>query len=756
MDTSVFCAELTATCNALGYLDNDNYFKEPDCLITLKDMIRYLKHDGDDHEVRRHFGKTKVLSTDLIPILREYSDDKEILDVVLRLLVNLTNPAYLLYEEELPQEKHTRNHYLELLSHLESYKLSFTESAIWATLTNILGEILKLDWESRQEEDQLVVERILMLIRNVLYVSVNPEVEMRTDDDATIHDQVLWALHLSGMEDLLLYICNSESEKQFCMHTLEIISLIFREQTPEQLASAGFTRSISEKEKDEQELLKLREKERVQKLHNFRKFTIKTRPKNRRPVESADVTRRSTLSIRLSLKEFCIEFLQSAYNSIMATVKVNAVGIVSEIYADPLSILFLEEGVRKISGDKCMYNLMRARAEAHDETYYLWAMKFFMEFNRLHQFQVKLVSETISIQTFHYQAGGRVNPTECSASLLELQAMVGESYFSHRSQELAYLAGAPLHRDHPTLYSNSEVLHLSLKTYQELFHTLMAMDKCTDADVIESCQVLKSNIFYVVEYRDSILQMITSYDDTKHPKAYLKDLAETVHLFLKMLHQYCAKTSHLVVQRKKNRKHRKKQKEKNQNKEQQQSDDNIPEDLWTSIADNLPSMLPEQHEIPSDLMPFDPTLDAEVDQKPIALFKIQKYLKEKELVRAIALLRASRDIWPDGDIFGAVGLPPEDEFLVLKEIFSADIPVPADILLPAVKAPGVVEFCLISSNFSEIPDTPLVLSAYCTLMAYAWNRVNFYPKQVGMIWYQIVDTRLHNVNGERVEGSKEI
>ncbi|KAG1683684.1 C-type mannose receptor 2 [Nymphon striatum] len=39
-----------------------------------------------------------------------------------------------------------------------------------------------------------------------------------------------------------------------------------------------------------------------------------------------------------------------------------------------------------------------------------------------------------------WQAEGRVNPTECSASLLELQAMVGESYFSPRSQELAYLA----------------------------------------------------------------------------------------------------------------------------------------------------------------------------------------------------------------------------------------------------------------------------------------------------------------------------
>ncbi|KAG1649882.1 Protein timeless [Nymphon striatum] len=540
MDTSVFCAELTATCNALGYLDNDNYFKEPDCLITLKDMIRYLKHDGDDHEVRRHFGKNESS----------------------KLLVNLTNPAYLLYEEELPQEKHTRNHYLELLSHLESYKLSFTESAIWATLTNILGEILKLVMfrlESRQEEDQLVVERILMLIRNVLYVSVNPDVEMRTDDDATIHDQVLWALHLSGMEDLLLYICNSE-----------------------QLASAGFTRSISEKEKDEQHsnfggtyvakgIKALSNREMIchkplsesQSLNFDRTKQSKTRPKNRRPVESADV----------------YSPINFEYSS------------------------FLE---------RRLFSMVWTLTEAHDETYYLWAMKFFMEFNRLHQFQVKLVSETISIQTFHY-----------------------------------------------------------VQTQMDNYHEMMMIDK------------KKLNQW---SRRDSILQMITSYDDTKHPKAYLKDLAETVHLFLKMLHQYCAKTSHLVVQRKKKqRKHRKKQKEKNQNKEQQQSDDNIPEDLWTSIADNLPSMLPEQHEIPSDLMPFDPTLDAEVDQKPIALFKIQKYLKEKELVRAIALLRASRDIWPDGDIFGAVGLPPEDEFLVLKEIFSADIPVPADILLPAGK-----------------------------------------------------------------------
>jgi timeless len=35
--------------------------------------------------------------------------------------------------------------------------------------------------------------------------------------------------------------------------------------------------------------------------------------------------------------------------------------------------------------------LLRAKAQANDESYYLWAMKFFMEFNRNYKFQVKLV-----------------------------------------------------------------------------------------------------------------------------------------------------------------------------------------------------------------------------------------------------------------------------------------------------------------------------------------------------------------------------
>lgn len=34
---------------------------------------------------------------------------------------------------------------------------------------------------------------------------------------------------------------------------------------------------------------------------------------------------------------------------------------------------------------------MRSRSQENDETYYLWSMKFFMEFNRLYKFRVELV-----------------------------------------------------------------------------------------------------------------------------------------------------------------------------------------------------------------------------------------------------------------------------------------------------------------------------------------------------------------------------
>lgn len=54
--------------------------------------------------------------------------------------------------------------------------------------------------------------------------------------------------------------------------------------------------------------------------------------------------------------------------------------------------------------------------------------------------------------------------------------------------------------------------------------------------------------------------------------------------------------------------------------------------------------------------------------------KIQKLLKETKIHLAVALLRACRDVWPEGEVFGALEVGPEEELLLLRELFYADLP----------------------------------------------------------------------------------
>lgn len=115
------------------------------------------------------------------------------------------------------------------------------------------------------------------------------------DDDASIHDRLLWAIHMSGFDDLVKFLASAQSEQQWSMHVLEIITLMFRDQvrlnnwlenslngrsrcpgvlpfsffnpsqTPESLVSAGHARSAEEKLRDSQELESLRQKEQAEK-----------------------------------------------------------------------------------------------------------------------------------------------------------------------------------------------------------------------------------------------------------------------------------------------------------------------------------------------------------------------------------------------------------------------------------------------------------------------------------------------------------
>ncbi|OWR52896.1 timeout [Danaus plexippus plexippus] len=646
--SSLLSAELSATCNALGTFNKKTgkYMIDDFTLNTVKDLIRYLRRDGEDHEIRRHFGQTKVLQTDLLPMLIDHWENEELFDVTLRLIVNLTNPALLLYREEVPVERNDRHNYLQILSHLQSYKEdAFTKVENWQVFAKKLGKVLEIDWSERDEDTGLVIERILILIRNVLHVPADLDKERRPENDASVHDQVLWALNQAGILDIILYM-SSENEKQYFMHIIEIISHLLREQNPSSLADAALQRSVDEKVRDDQELLMIRMTENKDRMNKIRHYSSTrhsrfggtyvvqnmksisdneliclkplnkisnldfngskkqklVKPKNRRPTESGTMERRSAFAIRLFLKEFCIEFLNSSYNVLMHYVK--------DV-------------------------LVRAKAQQNDESYYLWAVKFFMEFNRAHDFQVGFVSETMSVPMFHY-----------------VQQQM-EKYYDMISVE-------------KKKFTNwVRRLHLALRAYKELLHTLLAMDASKDHTVRESAKVLKSNIFYVLEYREFILSMYLNYDENKMPRSYLVDLVETVHLFLKMLEHYCKRTG-LVVQKKVRKKTKaKKQKPKIKPKVIELSP-------WEEIRPQLAAVLSSGVE--RYLPPFDAASETPIDQqKEDCMKKIQRLMRDHKYEDVIGTFRAAREVWPEDGIFGVSGMPEDEELDMLETIYNTDL-----------------------------------------------------------------------------------
>uniref|UniRef100_A0A670HYE6 Timeless circadian regulator n=1 Tax=Podarcis muralis TaxID=64176 RepID=A0A670HYE6_PODMU len=624
MDLYMMNCELLATCSALGFLEGDTYHKEPDCLESVKDLIRYLRHEDETRDIRQQLGAAQILQNDLIPIIVQYPQDKQLFDAVIRLMVNLTQPAVLCFGK-LPQEASFRHHFLQIVSYLQAYKE---------------------DWEQRQEEDNLLIERILLLVRNVLHVPADPDEEKNIDDDANTHDRVLWAIHISGMDDLLKFLASSQSEQQWSLHVLEIISLMFRDQNPEQLAATGQARSAKEQSADAAELEHLRQKELAERksrvlqrssrhsrfggcyviqglksfgdrdvvmhkgLQNVKNYShdlakeVRRVPKRRQLARDGEgVSRRSALNVRLFLKEFCVEFLENCYNRLMCLVK---------------------------------DHLIREKAQQHDETYYLWAMAFFMAFNRASSFQPQLVSETVGVRTFYF----------IEQSLTKYYEM--------------------LLMDKKEATSWSRRMHLALKAYQELLTTVHEMDHSQEEALRNSSHIIKNNIFYLMEYRELFLTLFRKFDATKQPRSFLKDLVETTHLFVKMLERFCKGRSSLVVQV--YCKKIKRKKKPARSAVQPRAPEEL-EKMWTRLAEQIDKCIKP---LPEDVVPFDAASEIPLEeQRAEAMVRIQDSLLAGQAPEALSLLA---EVWPEGDVFGSSSLGPDEETELLRQIFFATLP----------------------------------------------------------------------------------
>ncbi|XP_017143003.1 protein timeless homolog [Drosophila miranda] len=651
---SVLLADIDATCAALGYSDGQRYQAEPDAAEGLKHLIWILRRDLDNHEYRRHLGRSKVLQTDLVYMLPDYVHHEELSDLLIRLLVILTNPTLLLYREGPPSDNHGRKVFMELIDILQGYKAAFAKDKIWTALFDKLKQALEIGFAIRSEEQNLLIERILVLVRNVLQVPANPEAECRADNDASLHDQVIWALHQTGMLDLVLFVISSPDEEQFHLHGLEIVCLLYREQSAESLADASLQRSLGEKQRDQQELLAARRRERARRqarpptgrhsrfggtyvIRNMKSVSDRDvichqalervssidfdrekqqqKRSHRHIKEEAQVTRRSAFTVRLCLREYCTEVLRSAYNTLVRQVR-----------------RVLERN---------------AGSSSHDDSYLLWAIRFFMEFNRLSGLQLQLVSESLSVQCFHWV-------------LTRMQHDM-DMIVSDKKQARLW----------------AKRLHVALLTFRELLQSLLALQKLKDDNARSLFDMLLNNVCYVLEYRETILHLLMNYNEAHSTKVFLRDVVETANVFIKMMERFCQDS--VVVQDKRRgaggrRKKQPKAKSK-QTAAPQPTEDEL-SSKWAEMASEVCTVLFGELVLPEDErpIPFDAASDKSIDdQREDCMIRINKLLRTEKLEQAIALLRAAREVWPENEVFGAVAAAPKDELLLLREIFMHNI-----------------------------------------------------------------------------------
>lgn len=74
-----------------------------------------------------------------------YNDDSELFDLILRLMVNLTNPTLLFFREDLPKDGAGRRTYLDLIEISQTYKEVFAFSLdLWETLSARFQKIMEV------------------------------------------------------------------------------------------------------------------------------------------------------------------------------------------------------------------------------------------------------------------------------------------------------------------------------------------------------------------------------------------------------------------------------------------------------------------------------------------------------------------------------------------------------------------------------------------------------------------------------------
>lgn len=174
------------------------------------------------------------MQNDLIPFLINVKDPK-LIDIMIRILVNLTMPVECLFSTKVMMRTEIGRHTVyDLTMLLTNCKESFTDAratrAVVEHMKNVIDNGNKLLYEQCDS-----INNCLLLLRNILHIPENNSNGMglsieRKNHTTSMQNKIIWHLFMISIDKLLLFLMSCSQRDFWSVTMVQLISVIYKDQ----------------------------------------------------------------------------------------------------------------------------------------------------------------------------------------------------------------------------------------------------------------------------------------------------------------------------------------------------------------------------------------------------------------------------------------------------------------------------------------------------------------------------------------------
>lgn len=194
----------------------------------------YYKLTCEDQTLRtfrRALGLGHYVQNDLIPFLINVKDPK-LIDIMIRILVNLTMPVECLFSTKVMMRTEIGRHTVsDLTALLTCCKESFTDAratrAVVEHMKNVFDKGNKLLFEQCDS-----INNCLLLLRNILHIPehTGQNASERKHHTVSMQNKIIWHLFMMSIDKLLLFLMSCSQRDFWSITMVQLISVMYKDQ----------------------------------------------------------------------------------------------------------------------------------------------------------------------------------------------------------------------------------------------------------------------------------------------------------------------------------------------------------------------------------------------------------------------------------------------------------------------------------------------------------------------------------------------